>query len=155
MSEKLGIVNNMRRIILFIVFIVITVAAKAQCNQPYKSFDQFRNDTTAFLRYNFKTRADCYKGKTVAYVLKDLQLRPKSYVALYSTKTNKYRGICIFMDDKGYIDAKTKNQYIYIYWKGLLDDEGVVKLGRTYDSDIWVQQHYDFFKDNIVGEIIY
>jgi len=37
----------------------------------------------------------------------------------------------------------------------LLDDEGVVKLGRTYDSDIWVQQHYDFFKDNIVGEIIY
>ena len=109
----------MKKAIFFIVFIVITVAAKAQCNQPYKSFDQFRNDTTAFLRYNFKTRADCYKGKTVAYVLKDLQLKPKSYITLYSTKTDKYEGICIYVDNSlansRIQNPRKKNQYIYIY----------------------------------------
>ncbi len=145
----------MKKIFLLIVFIIITVAAKTQCNQPYKSFDQFRNDTTAFLRYNFKTRADCYKGKTVAYVLKDLQLKPKSFIPLYSTKTNKYRGVRFFVDNKGYIDPKMKNQYIYIYWKDLLDSEAVSTLIQTYDSDVWIDKFYDFFKDNIVGEVGY
>ncbi len=149
----------MKRIILFIVFIVITVAAKTQCNHPYKSFDQFRNDTTAFLRYNFKTRADCYKGKTVAYVLKDLQLKPKSFMTLSSIKTDRYEGICVYIDNTNSSErisnSKKRNQYIYIYWPNLMSFTEALNLKRTYDSDVWVPKHYDFFKNNIVGEVAY
>ena len=108
----------MKKMLLFILLLTAALYAEAQCTQPYKAFNQFANDTTAFLRYNFKTRADCYKGKTVADVLKDLQLTPKRFVPLSSTRVNKYRGIYIYVDNTTAYDilrdARPKTQDIYI-----------------------------------------
>lgn len=62
----------MKKIILISLGILFTLGASAQCNKPYRAFSTFAKDTTAFLRYNFKERTDCYKGKTVAYTLNEL-----------------------------------------------------------------------------------
>ena len=118
-----------------------------ECELPYKPFKEFNNDTTAFLRYNFKDRAICYRGKKVSQLLKDLQLKPTRYLPISSTLVNKYRGISIYVNE---------NHSIYIYWPDLMDSTGEVKLGRKYkDTDAWVQEYYDFFKNMIVGEVIY
>ncbi len=132
--------------------------ADAQCTQPYKAFNQFANDTTAFLRYNFKTRADCYKGKTVADVLKDLQLTPKMFISKSSTRVNKYAGICISNTTMLDIlqDPGRKTQSIYMYCTDFMYDTEKSKLRRTYDNGgVWIQPYYDFFKNRIVGEVEY
>ncbi|WP_280644194.1 MULTISPECIES: hypothetical protein [unclassified Dysgonomonas] len=147
----------MKKIILILFFILFTLGASAQCNKPYKAFSAFAKDTTAFLRYNFKERTDCYKGKTVAQVLTDLQLTPKSYVPIPSTYKNKYSGIYVYVDNsysaQRIENPKMKTQYIYIYWPELMDYTDLLKLIRKYDDDVWVQEHYNFFKNNIVGEV--
>ncbi len=113
----------MKKLILLSILILSTMGLAAQCNQPYRAFSTFANDTTAFLRYNFKARADCYKGKTVEYLLKDLQLKPIAIMVSYSTSVGKYDGICIFVDNSICYDIflilKKINIYIYIgliYW---------------------------------------
>lgn len=150
----------MKKILLFILLLTATLYADAQCTQPYKAFNQFANDTTAFLRYNFKTRADCYKGKTVADVLKDLQLTPKMFISKSSTRVNKYAGIRIYVSNTTLLDILQnpgrKTQDIYIYWPDLMDSTEVTRLIRKYkDTDVWVQEYYDFFKNMIVGEVKY
>ena len=134
--------------------------AEAQCTQPYKAFNQFANDTTAFLQYNFSTRADCYKGKTVADVLKDLQLTPKMFITKSSTRVNKYAGIRIYVSNTTLLDILQdpgrKTQDIYIYWPDLMDDTELIRLIRKYkDTDTWVQEYYDFFKSMVVGKVSY
>ncbi|SBW03427.1 exported hypothetical protein [uncultured Dysgonomonas sp.] len=150
----------MKKILLFVLLLMAILYADAQCTQPYKSFNQFANDTTAFLRYNFKTRADCYKGKTVADVLKDLQLTPKMFISKSSTRVNKYAGIRIYVSNTTLLDILQnpgrKTQDIYIYWPDLMDSTEVTRLIRKYkDTDVWVQEYYDFFKNMIVGEVKY
>lgn len=150
----------MKKILLFVLLLMATLYADAQCTQPYKAFNQFANDTTAFLRYNFKTRADCYKGKTVADVLKDLQLTPKMFISKSSTRVNKYAGIRIYVSNTTLLDILQnpgrKTQDIYIYWPDLMDSTEVTRLIRKYkDTDVWVQEYYDFFKNMIVGEVKY
>ena len=54
----------------------------AQDELPYKSLSDFRNDTTAFINYNFIDRAEQYKGKTVEFVVRDLQISVK-YIYIY------------------------------------------------------------------------
>lgn len=108
----------MKKILLFILLLTAALYAEAQCTQPYKAFNQFANDTTAFLQYNFSTRADCYKGKTVADVLKDLQLTPKMFISEPSTRVNKYAGISIYVSNTTLLDILQypgrKTQCIYI-----------------------------------------
>ena len=149
----------MKKSLLCSFFISCAILVSAQCNDPYKSFDKFSNDTTAFLRHNFSKRAACYKGKTVAQVLTDLQLKPKSFAVLYSVWTGKYDGIYIYVDNSSENDRiqnpKRKSQYICLYWDKLLDNESVTTLIQNYDNDIWVQQHYDFFKNMVVDKVAY
>ncbi|MFV0312391.1 MAG: hypothetical protein ACK5KN_12185 [Dysgonomonas sp.] len=150
----------MKKILLFILLLMAALYAEAQCTQPYKAFNQFANDTTAFLRYNFSTRADCYKGKTVADVLKDLQLTPRRFTTLSTTRVNKYEGIYIYVDNTTRLDILQnpgrKTQEIYIYWPDLMDDTSLKTLRRTYDNGgAWIQQYYDFFKNMVVGEVKY
>ncbi|MFV0329392.1 MAG: hypothetical protein ACK5M3_16260 [Dysgonomonas sp.] len=146
----------MKRIIIIFILATIAITAYSQCNQPYKAFNTFAKDTTAFLRYNFKERADCYKGKTIAYILSDLQLKPISFTILYSTYTGKYKGIRIFIDNNKWYESPTrKAQYIYIYWSELLNNQEIANLVKNYDNDIWIQKHYDFFKNMVVGRVAY
>lgn len=56
------------------MLIVTVITMKSQTDLPYKSLSSFNNDTVAYLVYNFETRADFYKGKTIDVVLKDLRI---------------------------------------------------------------------------------
>ncbi|SBW03411.1 exported hypothetical protein [uncultured Dysgonomonas sp.] len=150
----------MKKLTILILLVTASIASKSQSDLPYKALSAFSNDTTAFLRYNFKTRADCYKGKKVADVLKDLQLTPKMFISEPSTRVNKYAGICIYVSNTTMLDILQypgrKTQSIYIYWPDLMDDTEKTKLRRTYDNGgAWIQQYYDFFKNMIVGEVKY
>ena len=69
----------MKKIILLSILIVSALCVKAQCNLPYKSISDFKNDTSAFVMYNFMDRADCYAGKTFADVITDLQIPVKNF----------------------------------------------------------------------------
>ncbi len=80
---------TMKKISLIIIFIFVTLILKAQSGSPYKPFESFNNDTLAFLEYNFDTRSNFYKGKTVEYIVKDLGLQIKSY-----EKISTMQGIC-------------------------------------------------------------
>ena len=131
-----------------------------ECELPYKPFKEFNSDTTAFLRYNFKDRAICYRGKKVSQLLKDLQLTPRRFTTLSSTRVNKYEGIFIYVDNTTIHDVLQnpgrKTQKIYIYWPDLMDSTELTKLRRTYDNGgAWIQQYYDFFKNMVVGEVKY
>ena len=150
----------MKKLTILILLVTASIASKSQSDLPYKALSAFSNDTTAFLRYNFKTRADCYKGKKVADVLRDLQLTPKMFISEPSTRVNKYAGICIYVSNTTMLDILQypgrKTQSIYIYWPDLMDDTEKTKLRRTYDNGgAWIQQYYDFFKNMIVGEVKY
>ncbi len=98
----------MKKILLFILLSVSILCAGAQCTKPYKAFAEFNKDITAFLSYNFKERADCYKGKTVADVLKDMELKPAEFVPLSSTYVDKYRGIFIYVNNLSSFDLVIK-----------------------------------------------
>lgn len=68
----------MKKIILIVYFVISGIpSANSQDNLPYKSLAEFRNDTTAFMLYNFMDRADQYKGKTLKEVTADLQISIK------------------------------------------------------------------------------
>ena len=69
----------MRKIILLLLLIITSLSAKTQCNLPYKPLSAFGTDTVAFMTYNFKERADCYKGKTLKEIAKDLQIPIKDF----------------------------------------------------------------------------
>jgi hypothetical protein len=67
----------MRKTIIFSIFLLLcTFTSKSQCNLPYKDANSFKTDTVQFLKYNFDLRADCYVGKTVFEILKDLHYPP-------------------------------------------------------------------------------
>lgn len=144
--------------LLISLWIVLLSNIDLAAQSPYKPFSMFANDTTAFLRYNFNERADQYKGKKVSDVLRDLQIQPKAFVSISSIYLGKYKGITIYIDNpldqKGEFTDKARR--IYIYWPTLSSErEKLIKLIRAYDNEVWVQQHYDFFKDMIVGKVEY
>lgn len=85
-------------IILFIFCLGLSLSGKSQCNLPYKSLTEFGTDTTAFIIYNFMDRAECYKGKTLKEVSKDLQIPIKGFVTQRNfKKKSKIVGIYIYI----------------------------------------------------------
>lgn len=64
----------MKKIALFLLFLPLFYGLSAQNELPYKPFEAFNNDTLAFMDYNFRQRAEYYKGKTVGEVLEDISL---------------------------------------------------------------------------------
>ncbi|MFV0539298.1 MAG: hypothetical protein ACK5M3_18305 [Dysgonomonas sp.] len=92
----------MKKILLLILFISVSMLGKAQCNLPYRPLLEFEKDTTAFIIYNFMDRKDCYKGKTIKEVTKDLQMPIKHYTTILRGRGTHFIGI-----------------YIYIYMTGL------------------------------------
>ena len=84
----------MKKIILLLLLIITSLSVKSQCELPYKSLSAFGTDTVAFMTYNFMDRADCYKGKTVKEIEKDLQIPIKDYVNIIR---NEFAGLGLCM----------------------------------------------------------
>ncbi|MDR1714489.1 MAG: hypothetical protein LBS20_01440 [Prevotella sp.] len=111
----------MKKIILIIAFISISMLGKAQCNLPYKPLSAFGTDTTAFIIYNFMDRADFYKGKTLKEVTKDLDIPIKYYVRIDLSRGTLFSGIGIYIYDditvSKLMDSNKDYNVIDIYWE--------------------------------------
>jgi len=149
----------MKKIVL-IVFIVLSIfEIHSQCDLPYRPFSEFSNDTLAFLDYNFETRADCYKGKTVTDVIRDLYFNPVSFdnIATHSlhaaNKKDGFRGIMLFIRNQGKEKNPLKDYYISIYWEEPIDSEKMQYILKKFGSDNWLPQHYNLFKNGIVENV--
>ena len=90
----------MKKIIINMLLSVCFIHLHAQTGLPYKSLSDFKNDTTAFINYNFIDRAEQYKGKTLELIIRDLQI-PVRYTVMN------------FIDFDDNIDGLDMNFYSY------------------------------------------
>ena len=67
----------MKKTIISMLLSMFLIHSHAQSGLPYKSLSDFKNDTTAFINYNFIDRAEQYIGKTVEFIVHDLQILVK------------------------------------------------------------------------------
>lgn len=152
----------MRKIFLIItiLFTIVAMSLYAQssgASKPYKPLSDFGTDTIAFLHYNFNERADQYKGKTIAEILKDAQIPPKSFVPSSSMYEGKVDGIGIYFDHyTSYerLERYTTDGYLYIYIYFMMNSKPLYDFMRSYDEDHWVIQHYNFFR-NVKADRVY
>ncbi len=97
----------------------------AQCELPYKPLSEFNKDTTAYIIYNFMDRADCYRGKTLKEVTKDLGIPIKDYTRADIQRGTLFGYIYIYDDItvSRLIDNKKDYNAIKIYWENPINVE--------------------------------
>ncbi|MDR2004236.1 MAG: hypothetical protein LBQ74_14495 [Prevotella sp.] len=147
----------MKKLILLLSLVGICLASKAQCELPYKPLSEFNKDTTAFIIYNFMDRADCYKGKTVKEIEKDLQIPIKDYVNIMKDGFVGL-GLCMYnLNEIG--DIKNNdgdyNYTIYINWEDCITDTDTPRFRAYQENNVrvsdkkprWKFIDYDFIKD--------
>ena len=151
----------MKKIILLLLLIITSLSAKTQCNLPYKPLSAFGTDTVAFMTYNFKDRADCYKGKTLKNIVDDLQIP-----VIYFTTDPVARGIGMHPDSANssaiwihiytpdYIQYAmfTENilNYLYIEWENIVPVNAYTKSNQDWNAEV-----YNYFKDKKIKSIKY
>jgi hypothetical protein len=130
---------------------------QAQNDLPYRSLKLFNKDTIRYLDYNFTIRNEQYKGKTIADVVKDLEL-PISYLQVSSLATNSpyIRSIRLgirMVKDK---PDEENDYYVSIYLErreGTVEWENFIKvasllLGENEPSFFqWTPQVYNTLKN--------
>ena len=91
----------MRNLIVFIVMLLsISTASQASDNPNYRSFNQFNNDTLAYLKYNFDGN-EYYVGKTLNELFDDLEIPTKFYFLCPDFFVqNNLRDAILYFDDK-------------------------------------------------------
>ncbi|MDR2953976.1 MAG: hypothetical protein LBV43_02730 [Prevotella sp.] len=149
----------MNKIILFFILFTLPLLCKAQCDLPYKPLSDFGTDTVTFMTYNFKDRADCYKGKTVEELTKDLQIPIKSYNRsisnYYRTRNFNIIGISIKTNANGIIG---KNNGLKWHDRISLKFETPIER-RIYEANVKRgasnDEVYNYIKDMKIKEISY
>ena len=111
----------MKKIIISMLLSMFFIHLHAQTGLPYKSLSDFRNDTTAFINYNFIDRAELYQGKTLEFMLHDLQIPVKS-VMVYDSPFGKVYGLFLYFysyEEKYRLSNSTINKPygIQVTWK--------------------------------------
>lgn len=144
----------MKKFKLFTTVVLICIfayTAKAQM-LPYRPFSEFNNDIEGYLKYNFDERGNLYQGKTFAELMKDVEIKPLGYeVTSARSKTDNKSYILqidVYFNHKiAYEYHPTMDAFLTIFWEipylSILEKD----LEKQYPSDVWVSQHYDFFKD--------
>lgn len=131
--------------------------SKAQCNLSYKPLSGFETDTTAFIIYNFMDRADCYKGKTIKEIEKDLQIPIKDYVNIMK---DGFAGLYLYLynlDEVQNIEKRGReyNYTICINWENCITDTDTPQFRAYQENNIkvsdkkprWKFIDYNFIKD--------
>ncbi len=127
----------MKNLIILLSLFSICFTAKGQSNLAYKPLSSFEKDTTAFIIYNFIDRAECYRGKTLKDIYKELQA-PIEYIT--STRNHNIRRLYIWIND-----GNPKLHSRYICWE---------KENPT-DTDLPRNEKniYEKYKDSKIEEI--
>ena len=138
----------MRKIALFLILLPLFCRLSAQNELPYKPFEAFNNDTLAFMDYNFRQRAEYYKGKTVDEVLEDISLPIK----VFERGMKGYTTFCILV----YTDSvphEVKGNYVKIFLENPVESKKLnllrVKNVNEY-SKAWTPKLYEFLKNEKV-----
>lgn len=140
----------MKKIVLIVIFIGISILCKAQCDLPYRPLSECGNDTTTFITYNFLNRADCYKGKTIKEIEKDLRMPIIRYNYFTDSKTGNILGLYIYIYDNKrfmYLSSKGLNRNgIKIYWDNKTGvDEKIIELRKK--NKYWNREILEVCKD--------
>lgn len=159
--------------LILILFAIVFISGhlQAQDDLPYRSFNKFNNDTIRYLDYNFSLRREQYENKTVAELLKDLEL-PVVYVSsLMLTPKSDYKGIDInamnlvirLIRNGGYDNDNddSKDYYIRIFLNPAADgqdfmnavDKGKRSTGKN-GLLWWTPPLYEFLKDFQIKAIV-
>ena len=102
---------------------------QAQDNLPYKSLTEFRNDTTAFILYNFIDRAEQYKGKKLTDIAKDLEI-PIKIIVPQDSRKNVVAPIYIYIWNNNIVfkmmkgDLRADFRSIILEWNEVEEDNG-------------------------------
>ena len=145
-------------IIIVVTAVCISSFAKAQCPSQYKSIIDFSNDTTAFVNYNFKVRANCYIGKTLGDVLVDLKIPVKSYLPIIDgLRDDIYNGVYIHLYPynvvrKQHYEGNFINT-IYIEFEKPIDENALDALEDKTDPNKWTYQIESFLKSQKINEM--
>jgi hypothetical protein len=150
----------MKQIITIILFATLCLNSNAQCNLSYKSLAEFGTDTVAFMTYNFRDRADCYKGKTLKEVSHDLEIPIKDFrmshpnISKGISDSENCDGIWIYIYPYLYIQRamirKSILNSIYIEWETVIPENEY-----TRSEDGWTQEVFNYIKDKKVKYIQY
>lgn len=145
----------MKKIILMIAFISISILGKAQCDLPYRPLSEFNKDTTAFIIYNFMDRKDCYKGKTLKEVMKDLGIPIKYFVDGRIMRGSHFGYISIYIYDRNAVlklrDSKKDDNAIRIFWKIPININDPDFKKFIYTD--WDKGFYEYAKDMKIKEL--
>jgi hypothetical protein len=144
----------MKKSIVFILFAFTYLVSNAQCDLPYKPLSAFGTDTTAFITYNFKERRECYEGKTLKDVIKDLGMPVKYYTPINLRRGSLFSGIYIYIYDRVTAsrlrDSNKEDNAIDIYWEkeiNVLHQEYKRLTGADWD------EAYEYLKDMRIKEL--
>ncbi|MDR1504984.1 MAG: hypothetical protein LBT43_21240 [Prevotella sp.] len=148
----------MKKTIILFLLIIISLGVKSQCELLYKSLSAFGTDTVAFMTYNFRDRADCYKGKTLKEVAGDLQIPIKDFNSssiMGQENFGKIRGIYIDIYSSDYVRYLMMSERIfnglYLEFENLIPDDEYTKRNQQG----WTQDLFDHFKDMKIKSIRY
>ena len=150
-------------ILIFAAIWFFNCSNKAQCTLPYTALATFNKDTTAYLKYNFTDRADCYKGKTFEEVVTDLKIPIASFVEFDDGDTHgdsylKCAGMYLYFttyEDRDYREMVLNVFFpaVIIEWetpflKSILNDQEKITGYSNWSTTI-----YNLLKDKKVKSV--
>lgn len=160
-----------KKIIISIIFSLIAFNSLFCQKLPYRHFSEFNGNISAYIRYNFEERGqNPYNNCTFAQLMDDLEIKPIGYTiaAGYFDKNTFYQGgIALYFTKKGTEFSCIKDDHITIWWetsvlhsnneilnrrllpvnRNAKHYNSVMELEQAYPGQIWVMQHYDFYKN--------
>ncbi|WP_163358284.1 hypothetical protein [Dysgonomonas sp. 25] len=140
--------------LLIMTIIICSLASlKGQCTSDYKELSEFASDTTAFVQYNFKERANCYVGKTLEDLLEDLQITPTISgmgFTLGEGEEISFTSLRLYLNR----NSGANSLYIQIRWKEPVTLNSYMKnLFRKYGVNSWGPRYRQTFGTYIIQDV--
>ncbi|MDR1502743.1 MAG: hypothetical protein LBT43_09840 [Prevotella sp.] len=135
----------MKTAILIFCLLSSSLGIKSQSDLPYKSLQEFRNDTLSFAEYNFGKRRQFYQGKTFENFVKDLKIEPKRISFGYA-RNDMFAYMLLTISEE-------KNIYIYIYWELGYKYSSYKKNVDLKDRGWTAPGFYNYFKEFKIKEV--
>jgi len=138
----------MKKIIISVSLSMFLIHLHAQTGLPYKSLSDFRNDTTAFINYNFIDRAEQYKGKALEFLVRDLQIPVKFLFGSLIGRAGQVDGLYLCFHNEVETDrlresTVNKPYAILVNWEEKVPEEDSVSLLRMRDYDGIINTYKD------------
>ena len=139
----------MKKIIISVLLSMFLINLHAQNALPYKSLSDFKNDTTAFINYNFIDRAEQYIGKTLEFIVRDLQIPVKRVYMSLADEEHNVDGL--YLSFYGEVEMRrisestiSKPYAINVNWAEKVPIENFISPVRARDYNKIINNYKDF-----------